>query len=644
MQLSMWANGIYRPDSKKSRFLQNNNLKSRINIKRFKKSASYIVIRLMLFFILSLPAQVLHAEGILHKITELVTDDIAGPEAGLGSRPATIATEMIANENFNIANEINVIIASKHHPYLSQPNIQNRAEDVTTLYKMVGYQLLWLGSPQARINITKVLNLLNGASANGLKAKNYDGDTLYQKLPSALKLAHDNYRQLALYDTAISLSLLRFLHDLHYGRVNPQWMNYNLKLREKRIDLPALIKSSLAQRTIGQLPLTVEPKLHQYQRLKSALATYRQLAQKLPPFVLFTRKSINPGDDFPQIEDLRRFLTAVGDLPEENAVTEGEKSLGYTGNIVTAVKRFQQRHGLNPDGSVGKGTIAALNVPLSQRVTQIELAMERLRWIPELGTGPLIIVNIPAFELWAFDDIGNASSNITDMKVVVGKAMKNETPVLMAELSFIDFMPYWNIPHSIVKKEILPKLMANPNYLNTEDMELVTAFGNETKAVAFTGSSIAALRQGALKVRQRPGKKNALGKVKFIFPNKEDVYLHDTPVQGLFDKTRRDFSHGCVRVDNPKGLAEFALRHQWDEEMIERALQNPKTQRVILKKPIPVLLFYVTAFFNRYNQLAFYPDIYGQDHVLQEALGKPENLRNQSISVSSRIAPTIKNN
>ncbi|MDD5463479.1 MAG: L,D-transpeptidase family protein [Methylococcales bacterium] len=619
-------------------------MKNRIKLKTFKKAAFYIVTRLMLFFILSLPAQALHAEGILNKITELVTDDIANPKAGLSSHPATIATEIIANENLNNANEINAIVASKHHPYLSLPNIQNRTEDLATLYKMAGYQLLWLGSPQARINITEVLNLLNGASASGLNAKNYDGDTLYQKLPSALKLANDNYRQLALYDTAISLSLLRFLHDLHYGRVNPQGINYNLKLREKRIDLPALIKSHLAQRTISQLPLAVEPKLHQYQKLKLALATYRQLAQKLPPFVLFTSKSINPEDNIPQIEELRRFLIAVGDLPEENAVTEANKSLRYTGNIVTAVKRFQQRHGLNPDGSIGKGTVAALNVPLSQRIVQIELAMERLRWLPELSPGPLIIVNIPAFELWAFENIGNASSNITDMKVVVGKAMKNETPVLMAELSFIDFMPYWNLPHSIVKKEILPKLMANPNYLNTEDMELVTAFGNETKAVAFTGSSIAALKQGALKVRQRPGKKNALGKVKFIFPNKEDVYLHDTPAQTLFDKSRRDFSHGCVRVDNPKSLAEFALKDQWSEEMIERALQNPKTQRVILKKPIPVLFFYVTAFFDRYNNLAFYPDIYGQDHVLLEALRKPESLPDQSISVSSRIAPTIKNN
>jgi L,D-transpeptidase YcbB len=212
----------------------------------------------------------------------------------------------------------------------------------------------------------------------------------------------------------------------------------------------------------------------------------------------------------------------------------------------------------------------------------------------------------------------------------------------MAEMRFIDFMPYWNVPYNIVKEEILPKLMQNPGYLDKENMELVTAFGNETKAVAFTGSSIAGLKQGTLRVRQRPGKKNALGKVKFIFPNKEDVYLHDTPSQTLFRKSRRDFSHGCVRVANPEGLAEFALKNQWSKETIQEALHTPKTQRVILKKSIPVLFFYVTSFFDQNNSLTFYPDIYGNDIVLLDALKKPEDLSDQSLFVSTNIAPVIR--
>jgi murein L,D-transpeptidase YcbB/YkuD len=508
---------------------------------------------------------------------------------------------------------------------------------------MTGNKLLWLGNAQAKKNIVDVLNLLENASANGLNSTSYDTRTLQQRLPLALSIAPDNYKQLALYDTAISISLLRFLHDLHYGRVNAKEINFNLKLREKKlIDLPALIKTSLAHGTIRQLPELVEPKLKQYQKLKLALATYCLLAKNPTPFQLFVNKPINPGGNLAQAEELREFLVKTGDLPEAQSASNAKKSNRYTGKLVTGVKKFQLRHGMNADGVLGKGTVAAINVPLSQRVTQIELAMERLRWLPELNAGPYIIVNIPAFQLWAFDDIDQFNSDMADIRVVVGKALKNQTPVLMAEMRFIDFMPYWNVPYNIVKEEILPKLMQNPGYLATENMELVTTFGNETKAVAFTGSSIAQLKQGALRIRQRPGIKNALGKVKFIFPNKSDVYLHDTPAKTLFSKSRRDFSHGCVRVANPEGLAEFALKNQWSKETIQQALNTPKTRRVILKKSIPVVVFYVTSFIDQYDNLAFYSDVYGYDAVLQQALHKSGDLSDQAIFAPPPVLLPVK--
>ena len=596
---------------------------------------------ILVFFFLSLSTPLLFAEVTSPQIPKSVTEALALPKTDADNHAASLATEIINNENSGVVNEINAIIATKHHPYLLRTDFLNRTDDLAELYKMADYQLLWLGNDQAEKNILEVLAVLASAADNGLNATNYDTDILHQKLPSALKLAADDYKQLALYDTAISLSLLRFLHDLHYGRVNPQGINYNLKLREKKlIDLPTLIKNSLAQGAIKQLPALVEPKLQQYQQLKSALATYHLLAKKLPPLQLRTETPINPGDNFRQLEELQRFLVAVGDMPDETDSTA--KSTHYTGKIVAGVKKFQQRHGMNADGVLGKGTVVALNESLNLRVMQIELAMERLRWLPALNAGPYIIVNIPAFQLWAFDDIDLPDSEIASMRVVVGKALKNQTPVLMAEMRFIDFMPYWNVPYNIVKEEILPKLIRNPGYLNKENMELVTTFGNETKAVSFTGSSIAELKQGTLRVRQRPGKKNALGKVKFIFPNKEDVYLHDTPSQTLFSKSRRDFSHGCVRVANPAGLAEFALKNQWSKETIQLALNTPKTQRIVLKKPIPVLFFYMTAFFDHNNNLAFYQDIYGNDTVLLEALKKPEDLSDQSIFISANAAPVIK--
>ncbi len=532
----------------------------------------------------------------------------------------------------SIATELNAVINSKSHPYLAHADFTNRAEDLADLYKAVDNKLLWLGNNVAEQNILQVIELLDTVADNGLNVASYDAKLLREKLPAALLLPEGDFKQLALYDTAISLSLLRYLHDLHYGRVSPQGLNYNLKLREKKlIDLSSLIKNSLATGSIKQLPSLVEPKLQQYQKLKVALASYKQIAQKTVDLQLHVERSINPGESFAQAEDLQQFLNAMGDMQELGT----NKSKSYSDKVVKGVKKFQQEHGLGADGVLGKGTVDALNVPLKDRVTQIELAMERLRWLPVFNSGPYIIVNIPSYQLWAYDDIDQPNANITSMRVVVGKALDHQTPVLMAEMRFIDFMPYWNVPYNIFKNELLSKLQQNPGYLEKENMELVATFANESKSVTFNNSSIEQLKQGNLRIRQRPGKQNALGKVKFMFPNKDDVYLHDTPSRSLFAKSRRDLSHGCVRVANPQLLAEFALKDQWSKEDIEVALSAPKTQRVVLKKSIPVLFFYSTAYFDPNSDLVLYADIYGNDAILLDALKNTDDLSDQSIFVSN---------
>jgi murein L,D-transpeptidase YcbB/YkuD len=556
----------------------------------------------------------------------------------VGLSTQALFAEEIVSQKPGIAQEITAIITAKQHPYLMLSNFPNRTEDLESLYTMSNHQLLWLGTANAEKSITDALNLLAHAPDHGLKSKNYDTETLRQKLPSALTLKPDDYKELALYDTALSISLLRFLHDLHYGRVNPQGINFNLKLREKKlIDLPLLIKNSLTQNTLAELPQSVEPKFKQYQKLKQALAHYRELAVTTPPFKLSIEKTLRPGESHPQIAELRRFLVAIGDLPDDKADVSAEKSSLYTDAIASGVKRFQKRHGLTADGQIGKGSAAVLSVHLSQRVTQIELAMERLRWLPEFNGSASVIVNIPAFQLWALDAIDQPDANIINMKVVVGNALKTQTPVLMAEMHFIDFMPYWNVPYSIIKNEILPKLIQNGNYLEKENMEMVSVLRDGAKPTGLNIETMNLLKEGKLRIRQRPGRKNALGRVKFIFPNKEDVYLHDTPANALFSKSRRDFSHGCVRVENPQKLAEFALKNQdnWNPETIQLAMSAPKTQRVILKKPIPVLFFYTTAFFDQFDNLEFYLDIYGHDAVLLEALSKPDDLSDQSLFIST---------
>jgi murein L,D-transpeptidase YcbB/YkuD len=533
-------------------------------------------------------------------------------------------------------NAISQLIAGKQHPYLILANFQNRAEDVENLYKDSDYKPLWVGHKLSEKPLKDVVNLLTEASNYGLNPVNYDIDVLQQKISELSKSDAPTANDLALLDTAISIALLRFSHDLHYGRINPQGINFNLKLREKKLlDLPSLIKQSLQHNAIALLPTLVEPTLKPYQQLKLALAAYRHLSKTVKPVNLTVEKALHPGEKLANVAALRDFLVAIGDMAEEKKSVD--KTGIYSGKVVDGVKQFQHRHGLVADGVIGKETALSLNTPLSQRISQIELAMERLRWLPRFGDKESIIVNIPAFKLWAFNDFNQISPDIVSMNVVVGKALENQTPVLMAEMRYLDFMPYWNVPYSIIKNEILPKLLVNNAYLDKENMELVPSFGNEVKAVAFNATSLEQLKQGRLKVRQRPGGKNALGKIKFIFPNHNNVYLHDTPSINLFVKSRRDFSHGCVRVEKPDLLAEFVLKDQdgWNKDSIKQALDGGKTQRVLLKKPIGVLFFYTTAFFDQENHLTFYQDIYGHDPILQTALSKPQDLADDAIFVTS---------
>ena len=522
--------------------------------------------------------------------------------------------------------ELNLIITARQHPYLSQTDFSNRAEDLDALYKLNGYQLLWLDKDTSAKTIADALDVLAKASEQGLDENNYDLALLREKYKSALGLEAESYRETALYDTALSLAMLRFMHDLHYGRINPQGIKFNLRLREKKlVDLPALLKDSIVLNTIPQLTLLVEPKLQQYQKLKVALAHYRSIVKDQPPFQFVSRGKLRLGQHHPQLAELQQFLTDLGDLPADKNAPAPDKKPQYTADLASAVKSFQHRHGIPANGVLGSDTVAALNEPVTTRIRQIELAMERLRWLPEFNAvGRSIIVNIPAYQLWAVDDLDKEVPTITNMRVVVGKALKNQTPVLMATMSYVEFQPFWNVPPNILKDEILPKLIRNPRFLASQNMEIVAGKSNSAKPIAVNSESIEKLRKGIYRVRQRPGNRNSLGKVKFIFPNKDDVYLHDTPSNSLFSRTRRDFSHGCVRVEHPRLLAEFALRDQgkWNPDSIKKAMSSSANQRVDLTAPIPVLFFYTTVFVDHNNNINFPPDIYGHDKVLIEALKK----------------------
>jgi murein L,D-transpeptidase YcbB/YkuD len=282
------------------------------------------------------------------------------------------------------------------------------------------------------------------------------------------------------------------------------------------------------------------------------------------------------------------------------------------------VKRFQERHGLPPDGVIDEATSRALAVPPAARVRQIELALERYRWLPEVGEQRFVFVNVPAFELQAFDAMDPPEGPALSMRVVVGRAGRTPTPVLAAALRHVVFAPFWNVPRSIAEAEMLPKLERDPGFLASQHMEVVAG----EQVLPDGPETVARLAAGEARLRQRPGPKNALGRVKFLFPNAHDVYLHDTPAQTLFQRSRRDFSHGCVRVEEPEALAVWVLRDQpdWTRERIAEALAGADERWVSVRSRILVILLAGTARVRRDGSVAFTEDLYGHDAALERAL------------------------
>jgi L,D-transpeptidase YcbB len=297
----------------------------------------------------------------------------------------------------------------------------------------------------------------------------------------------------------------------------------------------------------------------------------------------------------------------------------------YDGALVDGVKAFQSRHGMNPDGVIGKATFEQLNTPLATRIRQIEITLERLRWTPLLLSERMIVVNVPEFALRAYD-LKDGGMRLR-MNVIVGKALNTRTPLFFEDMRFIEFSPYWNIPPSIARAETVPRLLRDPAYFDKQGLEFVTRDGLVIDHLSNT--SIDALKQGKLRIRQRPGPTNALGDIKFIFPNSDNIYLHHTPAVGLFGRDRRDFSHGCIRLEDPVALAKFVLQDQpeWTEERILAAMKSGKSNTLRLERRVPVVIAYATVIMSSDRKVHFFQDVYGNDKLLDQALKAKERAR-----------------
>jgi L,D-transpeptidase YcbB len=519
----------------------------------------------------------------------------------------------------DVPTQLRGIAAAGRLPELRWPDFSDYRGHVQNFYQPAGYAPAWIRQGQPTPQALAIIDILKQADSQGLDPEDYDGGRWADRLA---RLQKAQAGDAAIFDAALTVCLMRYISDCHIGKINPEHFKFGLSVEAKKYELPTFLRERLVNGQDMQAELAqIGPPFAGYKRTLEALQRYLQLAkqddgEKLP----VPAKPVAPGSLYDGIPRLTRRLRLVGDLPA-SAVVPGDSNL-YQGALVDAVKSFQGRHGLKPDGRLDAPTLANLNTPLSQRVDQLRLMLERWHWLPDRFNEPPIVVNIPEFRLRAYDSNQNI---VLSMNVIVGKAFRHKTPVFEKDMRYVIFRPYWNVPPSIQHSEIVPAIQKDRDYIAKKGFEVVTQGGQLVTSGAITDDVLAQLRAGKLAVRQKPGPTNALGLVKLIFPNEYNVYLHSTPAPQLFSQTRRDFSHGCIRVEKPADLAAWVLRDKpdWSVAQVQAAMASGKDNvQVNLTQPVPVLILYGTAVVDPDGKVQFFDDIYGYDDELKQALAK----------------------
>jgi len=516
--------------------------------------------------------------------------------------------------------DIQNLVRSGNLEGMRWPNFSDYVSWLQKFYEPTGFVPAWVEGSQPVPQALLLIELFRDAGKKGFDPEDYDASRWEERIRALQGSASG--AAVGRFDVGLTVCTMRYVSNLRIGRINPAHFKFGLSVEKKKYDLAQFLRDQIMPASNLQAVLDgVEPPFAAYRRTEQALARYVELAradngEKIPEVT----KPIDPGQSYGGVVRLARFLRLVGDLPAEATFPEDAQT--YGGPLVDAVKRFQRRHGLDDDGRLGPGTIKQLNFPLQHRVLQLQLTLERWRWLPAEFSAPPIIVNIPDFRLRALDENNNVAM---DMRVVVGKAMRTQTPVFTRDMSYVVFRPYWNVPPSILRGEIIPAIQRDRGYIARKNYEVATYNGQVVTSGSISDDVLAQLRAGKLMVRQKPGPTNALGLVKLIFPNEHNVYLHSTPAPELFSRSRRDFSHGCIRVEKPAELAAWALRNNsgWNLERVKQGMQSGKDDVTVnLVKRVPVFIVYGTALAYENGEVHFSDDIYGHDAELAAELAK----------------------
>ena len=508
------------------------------------------------------------------------------------------------------------VLAGKH---VAQrwPLLSDVTPELRALYEGTGAPL-WSRDGKTTPAAALVVQQLERLDARGLSAADYDALRLHTLVVSADLDAAES----AELDVSLTVNAVRALRALRFGRVSAKEVHAELGFAREAYDVTAVIREMTTSTNPALLFDAAEPPFLHYHLLKNAMARYRALAPDTALVQIMVTGTLRPGGVDSGVPHIRRLLSALGDLQASAARAGVSDSLAYDSTLVVGMKRFQLRQGFASDGIVGRATLARLRLPFASRVAQMALTLERWRWLPHaLSDPPPIIVNVPAFRLHAFTANGDRESDLISMDVVVGDAFSHRTPVFSGSLQYLVFSPYWDVPPSIARREILPRARRDRGYLARGNYEVVSNGGS---VLGTSASAVAAAAAGRARIRQKPGSTNALGGVKFIFPNAYNVYLHDTPAQSVFSRVRRDASHGCIRVADPVRLATFLLRDQagWDSTHIVAAMHQNTPQQLNLVRRVPVHIVYATTVAREDGVVLFYDDIYSHDKHLAALLAK----------------------
>ena len=485
-------------------------------------------------------------------------------------------------------------------------------------YAERGGEPLWVKPEEATPAAFALAEILKTADQEGLDPDDYGAAAIQPLLASSLP---DLLAQL---EWRLSLGVVQYAADLNGGRLEPREVDPELFVYPRALDKAQLLEQLAAGGDVAALLSGLAPVDPGYALLRDALERYRTRAGSLEPPPVPEGDTLDPGMRDPRVVALRARLLYVGDMTTaEQALGEGDPSF-FDAPLENAVKRFQARHGLEPDGRAGKNTLEAVNLSLGVRVQQILLNLERLRWVAGPRPKRYLDVNLADFTLRIFE----GAEEVFFSRVVVGDPV-NRTPVFRRDMTYLVLNPYWNVPPSIATKELLPKIKQDPAYLTDRNYELLSGWSEGASLVspASVDWSQVSARSFPYKIRQKPGEGNALGRVKFMLPNEFNIYLHDTPAKSLFSRSQRTFSHGCIRVARPMDLAAFLLQEDesWTPESIQTAIESGEQRVVSLLRPLPVLIDYRTAWVDEELRVQFRNDVYERDRRLAAALLGPRS-------------------